>query len=170
MDAIAIRLRVFVLLPVFVVALGTVGFTLIEHLSLVDSLYLTIVTVATVGYGDLAPVTSAGKILAIVLILGGTGSFLGVFSGLFEATFSRREKTARLQNLHLVIGVVFSEIGTLPYRSVRASPIFSGLRSTSPRNWGCALTLRDSLRRMGRIWRVTRPGCTGCWCRPGWPT
>ncbi len=122
-NPIATRLRVFFLLLVSVVVVGTVGFTLTEHLALVDSFYLTIVTVATVGYGDLAPVTLAGKILAIVLIFGGAGSFLGVFTGVSEATFSRREKQARLQNLHLVIGVFFSEIGnTLLRRFAAADP------------------------------------------------
>ncbi|MHB9148639.1 MAG: potassium channel family protein [Thermoleophilia bacterium] len=122
-DAIAVRLRVFFLLLVIVVVVGTVGFTLIEHLALVDSFYLTIVTVATVGYGDLAPATLAGKILAIILIFGGAGSFLGVFTGVSEATFSRREKRVRLQNLHLVMGVFFSELGnTLLRRFATADP------------------------------------------------
>ncbi len=110
-DASTRRLRVFVLLLAVVVAVGTVGFTLAEDLSLGDSLYLTIVTVATVGYGDLHPSTAAGKILAVLLIFGGAGSFLGVFTGVAEATFSRRERRERLQNLHLVIGVFFSELG-----------------------------------------------------------
>ncbi|MHB1343842.1 MAG: potassium channel family protein [Thermoleophilia bacterium] len=110
-DASTRRLRVFVLLLAVVVAVGTVGFTLAEDLSLGDSLYLTIVTVATVGYGDLHPSTAVGKTLAVFLILGGAGSFLGVFTGVAETTFSRRERRERLQNLHLVIGVFFSELG-----------------------------------------------------------
>lgn len=127
-NPIAVRLRVFFLLLVTVIIVGTVGFTVIEHLALVDSFYLTIVTVATVGYGDLAPVTAAGKILAIILIFGGAGSFLGVFTGVSEATFSRREKQARLQNLHLVIGVFFSEIGNaLLQRFAAADPRLSEL-------------------------------------------
>jgi len=120
-DAIPVRLRVFLLLLVTVVAAGTVGFSLIEHLAPADSFYLTIITVATVGYGDIVPVTSAGKILAVVLIFGGAGSFLGVFTGVAEATFSRREKRARLQNLHLVIGVFFSELGTMLLRRFAAA-------------------------------------------------
>lgn len=111
-DASSRRLRVFGLLLVIVVVAGTAGFTLVEGLSPTDSLYLTIVTVATVGYGDLHPVTTTGKILAVLLILGGAGSFLGVFTGVAEATFSRRERRERLQNLHLVIGVFFSELGS----------------------------------------------------------
>lgn len=110
-DAPARRLRVFVLLLVTVIAVGTAGFTVVEGLSPVDSLYLTIVTVATVGYGDLVPLTIAGKVLAVVLIFGGAGAFLGVFTGVAETTFSRRERRERLQNLHLVIGVFFSELG-----------------------------------------------------------
>jgi hypothetical protein len=122
-DPTTARLRVFLLLLLTVVVLGTVGFSLLEGLSPADSFYLTIVTVATVGYGDMYPVTPGGKVLAVILILGGAGSFLGVFTGVAEATFNRREKRERLANLHLVIGVFFSELGTtLLQRFVSADP------------------------------------------------
>jgi voltage-gated potassium channel len=120
-DPTTARLRVFLLLLFTVVVLGTVGFTVLEGLSPADSLYLTIVTVATVGYGDMYPVTPEGKVLALILILGGAGAFLGVFTGVAEATFSRREKRRRLQNLHLVIGVFFSELGTALLRRFAAA-------------------------------------------------
>jgi len=38
-----------------VLALGTAGYVLIEGMSAVDALYLTAVTVSTVGYGDIVP-------------------------------------------------------------------------------------------------------------------
>lgn len=121
MDPTAARLRVFLLLLLTIVVLGTVGFTALEGLNPADSFYLTIVTVATVGYGDMYPVTPEGKVLAVILILGGAGSFLGVFTGVAEATFSRRERRRRLQNLHLVIGVFFSEVGTTLLRRFAAA-------------------------------------------------
>jgi voltage-gated potassium channel len=53
---------------------------LLEKLSVVDALYLTVVTLTTVGYGDLVPRTGAGRLFTVVLILSGVGSALYLFS------------------------------------------------------------------------------------------
>ncbi|HZG51305.1 MAG TPA: potassium channel protein [Pyrinomonadaceae bacterium] len=50
-------------------ALGTLGFRLLEPLSLLDSLYLTVMTMATVGYGDVHPISRGGRGFAIVFML-----------------------------------------------------------------------------------------------------
>jgi voltage-gated potassium channel len=57
-----------------VVAFGALGFHLIEGWSLLDSLYFTVASVTTVGYGDLHPTGAAGRIFAIVFLLGGVGT------------------------------------------------------------------------------------------------
>jgi voltage-gated potassium channel len=54
---------------VALIALGTVGFSLLEPLTLLDSLYLTVMTVATVGYGDVHPASRAGRGFATVFML-----------------------------------------------------------------------------------------------------
>lgn len=51
------------------IVLGTLGFFLLEPLTLLDSLYLTVMTVATVGYGDVHPASSPGRAFAIVFML-----------------------------------------------------------------------------------------------------
>jgi hypothetical protein len=84
---------------------------IIEDLSLADALYFTIVTVATVGYGDIHPATTAGKILALVLIITGVGTFLGVVANATEIMLNRREKKARIEKLNMVASLFFSEIG-----------------------------------------------------------
>jgi voltage-gated potassium channel len=53
--------------------LGTIGFHYLENLSLIDSLYLTSSTITTVGYGDLHPQSSGGKIFSIFVMFGGIG-------------------------------------------------------------------------------------------------
>ena len=45
-----------------VVLIGTVFFRLIEGWSWLDSYFFTVVTISTVGYGELVPATAAGKI------------------------------------------------------------------------------------------------------------
>jgi voltage-gated potassium channel len=61
--------------PVGIIALGTVFFHLVEGWSLLDSYFFTVVTLSTVGYGNLVPVTVAGKIATTVFILLGLGIF-----------------------------------------------------------------------------------------------
>jgi len=92
--------------------LGTIGFMVIEGLSLSDAFYFSIVTITTVGYGDIHPATEMGKILAIILIVMGVGSFLGVIANATEMMLNKREKKARLEKLNMVIGAFFSEVGT----------------------------------------------------------
>lgn len=91
--------------------LGTIGFSLLENYSLLDSIYFTIATVATVGYGDMAPVTTAGRSLAIILIVTGVGSVLGVIASSAELFLNRRENQARVQKLHMLVGLFYSELG-----------------------------------------------------------
>jgi voltage-gated potassium channel len=76
--------RVYMSLAVLagVLGVGTVGYVLIEHLSLLDALYMTVITVATVGYGEVAPLDEAGKIFTIALIFAGIGA-LGFSFGTF---------------------------------------------------------------------------------------
>jgi voltage-gated potassium channel len=57
-------------------ALGTLGFHLIEGWPWVESLYTATQTVTTVGYGDLAPQTYAGRLFAIVFMIAGVGTVL----------------------------------------------------------------------------------------------
>ena len=57
-----------------VVAFGTVGFTLIEGWSLLDSLYMTMMTVTTVGYGPPLPLTPAGRNFSILFMVVGVGT------------------------------------------------------------------------------------------------
>jgi hypothetical protein len=104
-------LRVFLVVLLVVLVLGIIGLMLIEDLSLADALYFTIVTVATVGYGDIHPATTAGKILALVLIITGVGTFLGVVANATEMMLNRREKKARIEKLNMVASLFFSEIG-----------------------------------------------------------
>ena len=59
---------------------GIVGSMYIMHLDIVNSLYYTVITVATVGYGDIVPITPVQKLFTITLVLGGVGLVAYVFT------------------------------------------------------------------------------------------
>jgi voltage-gated potassium channel len=109
---IGFRLKIFIALLIAVIITGCFGFMYTENLSFPDAVYFTVVTVTTVGYGDIHPVTSAGKLLAIILIITGVGTFLGVVANATELLLSQREKEVRMEKLNIIIGVFFSEAGT----------------------------------------------------------
>jgi len=107
-----IRLRVYLTIFLTVLSIGTFGFMAAEGLSLVDAAYFTIVTIATVGYGDIAPHTTFGKALDIFLIVAGVGTFVGVVANATETFVAGRERRRQVQKLHMLIGLFFSELGT----------------------------------------------------------
>jgi len=69
---------VALLLLLLVVIAGTAGFMYLEGLSPFDSLYMTVVTITTVGYGDITPRTFYGRIFTTGLIVSGVGITLYV--------------------------------------------------------------------------------------------
>ena len=106
------RLFIYLIIFILVMLVGTFGFMLVEQLPLVDAAYFTMVTIATVGYGDIAPVTTTGKGLAIVLIFAGVGTFVSLLANATEIFIERHDNQIRLQKLQMVIGLFFSEAGT----------------------------------------------------------
>jgi voltage-gated potassium channel len=65
--------RVLLSSALLVLAIGTVFYHLVEKLSWVNSYYFSVVTLTTVGYGDLAPHTNAGKIFTTFYLMIGVG-------------------------------------------------------------------------------------------------
>ncbi|MBZ0301990.1 MAG: potassium channel family protein [Anaerolineae bacterium] len=70
--------RGLVYATVLILAFGAVFYRIVEGWTWVDSLYFAVVTLTTVGYGDLTPQTDAGKLFTIFYILVGLG-ILGSF-------------------------------------------------------------------------------------------
>jgi hypothetical protein len=106
------RLRIYISILFIVLAAGILGLMVTEGFTPFDSFYFIIVTIATVGYGDLHPITLAGKLLVIAIILLGVGCFIGVVANAIESMIDSRERTQRLQKLNMIIGVFYSEVGT----------------------------------------------------------
>ena len=56
----------------------------IEGWSPVDALYFCVVTLTTIGYGDLTPVTTIGKLFTMMYIFSGIGILMGFISKVAE--------------------------------------------------------------------------------------
>jgi voltage-gated potassium channel len=67
------QLRYLLLLIIILLAGGTIGFMLIEGWDLHDSLYMTVITLATVGFEEVNPLSPTGEVFTILLITLGVG-------------------------------------------------------------------------------------------------
>ncbi|MFI5316462.1 MAG: potassium channel family protein [Myxococcota bacterium] len=68
-----------------IVAFGTAGYVVIADYPPLDALYMTVTTIATVGYGEIRPLSPAGRIFTMVLILGSAGVTLYLLGQLAQA-------------------------------------------------------------------------------------
>src|SRR5947207_2074626 len=71
------RFWILILLPAALVVIGTLGYHIIEEeYDLFDGFYLTILTLTTIGYGEIPqPLSRSGRVFTVFLILGGVFGF-----------------------------------------------------------------------------------------------
>ncbi len=78
------NLLLTILLAVILVAIGTAGYMLIEDWPMLDSVYMTVITLSTIGYGEVNPVSQPGRIFTLILIVMGVGFFLYVIGNVVQ--------------------------------------------------------------------------------------
>jgi voltage-gated potassium channel len=104
-----------VLTAIILILLGTFGYMAIEGWSMLDALYMTVITLATVGYGEVHKVSDMGHIYTIALIIVGVGFFLYVAGAVIQFMVEGRvrillgrrrldRKISRLKNHYIVCG------------------------------------------------------------------
>ena len=71
---LALRMRLPAALLAVALVYGTVGYMLIEHYSLLDALYMTVTTLVTVGFGEIHPLSPAGRAFTLTLIAFGVAA------------------------------------------------------------------------------------------------
>src|SRR5665648_906575 len=73
------------ILLVVILSFGTFGYMFLEHTSFMDSLFMTMITISTIGYGEVFPLDTKGRIFTMVLILVGVGFVMFMFGKITEA-------------------------------------------------------------------------------------
>jgi len=86
---------------------GTLGYTLIEGWNLFDSFYMLIITITTTGYGEVHPLSPAGRIFSIFLMFGGIGVFFYALNlivpSLVEIRIERWKRMLEKASDHFII-------------------------------------------------------------------
>jgi len=102
-------------LGIVLLAIGTLGYVLIDNWPVMDALYMTVITLTTVGYGEIRDISNAGRLFTIFLIIMGVGFYLYVVSyiiqflveGRIREVLGRRrleQQINRLNNHYIVCG------------------------------------------------------------------
>ena len=119
------RIRIVLLAVLGAIALGTVAFHLLEGWSILDSLYVTVQTVTTVGFGDVTPKTALGRAFATMFMMLGVGIVLYALTSTVQAIvhselFARRQsrKMSKLRDHFIICGA--GRVGSHLIRSLRA--------------------------------------------------
>jgi voltage-gated potassium channel len=93
------RVRQIVVILIILHVIGVTGYMLIEGWSFMDALYMTVITLGTVGYGETNTLDTAGRIFTIFFILVGIGAFTYAISTMaaFWVDFRLFERLERRQ-------------------------------------------------------------------------
>ena len=68
-----------------VLSMGTAGYMILEEWNFLDSLYMTVITISTVGFNEVNPVSNQGRILTMTILISGLG-VLGYVVGTLTRT------------------------------------------------------------------------------------
>jgi voltage-gated potassium channel len=126
------HLKISILVFALLISLGTVGYMGIEGWRFLDALYMTIITLGTVGFREVHELSDTGKIFTMVLIVFGVsvlGYIVGslaqiMFEGQFQRIIGRKKVEKRIDALkdhYIICG--FGRIGALICKEFAAKPI-----------------------------------------------
>jgi voltage-gated potassium channel len=107
------KLILAALLILLVIAFGTVGYMSIEGWGFLDAIYMTVITLTTVGYEEIHKLSTSGRIFTIILSISGVGTVLYtlgigaqfVLEGEIQQIFRRKRLEKKLEELkdHYII-------------------------------------------------------------------
>lgn len=84
-------------LVIIILLIGTGTYSFIEGWSFLDSLYYSVITLTTVGYGDFSPVTSLGKIITIFYVFIGIAILFGFINIITDQALKNKIREKHIQ-------------------------------------------------------------------------
>ncbi len=126
------NLRISLLSLIGLLFIGTGGYLIIEGWPLIDSLYMTVITISTVGFKEVYALSPAGRLFTIVLIIVGVG-FIAygagslvqfMVEGQLRSILGRKKlekKISKLKDHYIICG--YGRIGTHIRRELGAKPV-----------------------------------------------
>jgi len=126
------HLVISVSLSLLIVLVGSAGYMIIENWEFLDALYMTVITISTVGYREVNQVGDVGRVFTILLVFSGVGFTMYVAAavvqfmveGRIRIILGRRrldKKLDRLKNHYIVCG--YGRIGRVLSKNLRSKPI-----------------------------------------------
>ena len=130
-----------ILISILILVAGTFGYMAIEGWPFIDAIYMTVITISTVGFKEVNLVSQAGRIFTIVLVFCGVGFSLYVAAavvqfmveGRIRIILGRRrldKKIDRLKNHYIVCG--YGRIGRVLCRHLKKADIDLAVIEKSP--------------------------------------
>lgn len=94
--------RVLTMSAFVIILIGSVFYRVVEGLSWLDAVYFSIITLTSVGYGDISPKTDIGKVFTSVYILVGIGIIFGFINAVYKHQLSNvgGEPKRRKKRMH----------------------------------------------------------------------
>jgi voltage-gated potassium channel len=126
------KILISILLTIFILFIGAFGYMALEGWDLLDAVYMTVTTLATVGYGEVHEMGKFGRIYTIALIFFGVGFFLYVIGlvvqfmveGRIMTILGRKrldKKIGHLKGHYIVCG--YGRIGQVLCKNLKRKPI-----------------------------------------------
>ena len=126
------KLKLSLILFCGIIGFGTLGYATVDHMPVFDAFYMTIITISTVGFSEIRPLSPAGRVITIIIIV--TGISLGTYTlGLLVRIFVEgelqyflgrrklRKQLSDLRNHYIVCG--FGRIGRIVSEELAAARI-----------------------------------------------
>lgn len=86
------RVRVLITMTTVLIGIASSFYVWAEKWSWLDSVYFSVITIATIGYGDFSPQTDLGKLFTIFYVLTGLGLFVATATAIADNIISRTDR------------------------------------------------------------------------------
>ncbi len=95
------RFTIAILFCLAILTFGTSGYMILESYGALDAFYMTVITITTVGFGEVVPLSGPGRLFTVVLIIIGFGGLAyaghSIAESLLEQVWSRNAETKKMQ-------------------------------------------------------------------------